>query len=104
MGERVCFAANRYNAGMDNEVVLLGIRHWDVQMHTQMAAYQAAYGTEYFDFETEEQGFLTNRNRFVDRKEAFSIALSQNQLLWLEGWNKFNPEEQTGVLYSENLW
>lgn len=33
-------------------------------------------------------GFLTNTNRFVDRKEGFVIAQKQNQLLYPELHNK----------------
>lgn len=40
-----------------------------------------------------EQGFLTSRNRFVDREEAAIIAFDANQI---------NEEKQT--LYSEDLW
>lgn len=40
-----------------------------------------------------EQGFLTSRNRFVDREEAAIIAFDANQI---------NEEKQT--LFSEDLW
>lgn len=32
-----------------------------------------------------EQGFLTNKGRFVDRKEAMKIAKAQNQVIRLSG-------------------
>ena len=42
------------------------------------------------------QGFLTNTNRFVNRKEAFDIAEKQNQL---------NDRPKNGrTLYSEDLY
>lgn len=41
------------------------------------------------------QGFLTNKDRFVDRLEAMSIAINANQLI-----NK-DPRDQ---LYSEDLY
>ncbi len=43
-----------------------------------------------------KQGFLTSKNRFVDRKEAFIIATNANQLNDNEVYNN--------KLYSENLY
>jgi hypothetical protein len=43
------------------------------------------------------QGFLTNLNRFVDRREAFDIAESANQL---NDRNRFNDR----TLFSEDLY
>lgn len=46
------------------------------------------------------QGFLTNTNRFVDRKEALEIAIKQHQL-----YNKSGAEiEIMTQLYSEDLY
>lgn len=39
------------------------------------------------------QGFLTNKNRFLDRKEAFKLASSY-----------MNVEGRNGCLYSEDLY
>jgi len=49
------------------------------------------------DFEAGEsvQGFLTNKNRFVDRKEAAKIAMEHGQITKLHYGNK---------LYSEDLY
>lgn len=45
------------------------------------------------------QGFLTSKNRFVDRKEGFTIARCANQLLVKEpSWDKDT------ILCSENLY
>ncbi len=43
-----------------------------------------------------EQGFLTNKNRFVDRKEAWLIAEKANQIIRRSGGH--------GTLYSEDLY
>ncbi len=43
-----------------------------------------------------EQGFLTNLNRFVDRKEAWSIADKAGQIKQQSGGH--------GTLYSEDLY
>lgn len=45
-----------------------------------------------------EQGFLTNKNRFVDRNEAAKIARDAKQVSWTDvDWN-------TVHLYSEDLY
>lgn len=43
-----------------------------------------------------EQGFLTNLNRFVDRQEAWNIAEKANQIIKVSGGE--------GTLYSEDLY
>ena len=42
-----------------------------------------------------QQGFITNHNRFVDRKEAFEIAIASGQTI-----TKHNPKD---ILLSEDL-
>lgn len=49
---------------------------------------------------TEIQGFLTNTNRFVDRKEAYKIAFEADQII---GPNKGYLENSIG-LTSEDLY
>lgn len=44
----------------------------------------------------EVQGFLTSKNRFVDRKEAWIIAEKQNQIIRVSGGE--------GTLYSEDIY
>jgi len=44
------------------------------------------------------QGYLTNKNRFVDRKEAYVIASENDQII-----NDLKPIS-TKVLYSEDLY
>ena len=44
-----------------------------------------------------EQGFITNTNRFVDRKEGLQIALANNQVRNLK-------EIRGNELYSEDLY
>ena len=46
------------------------------------------------------QGFLTSKNRFVDRKEAYSIAFKNNQII---GPNKGHETNEIG-LTSEDLY
>lgn len=42
------------------------------------------------------QGFLTNKNRFVNREEAYQIALQSGQI------SDIRPHQQ--ILFSEDLW
>lgn len=44
------------------------------------------------------QGFLTNQDRFVNRKEAFQIARCSMQIKNLGEWN------QDSILYSEDIY
>lgn len=44
----------------------------------------------------EEQGFVTSRHRFVDRKEARAIAVVAGQLTWRDAG--------LGELFSEDVW
>ncbi len=45
-----------------------------------------------------EQGFLTNKGRFVGREEAMKIAKEQNQVIRLSG--SLNSD----ILFSEDLY
>lgn len=47
-----------------------------------------------------EQGFVTSNYRFVDRNEAWRIAMKQNQIKHRVGGDSSNG----GTLYSENLY
>ena len=48
-----------------------------------------------------EQGFLTNKYRFVSRKEAWDIAIQQNQIKRLCPTGSTNPNPK---LFSEMLY
>ena len=45
----------------------------------------------------EMQGFLTNKNRFVSRREAYEIAVAAQQLI-------IEESQQCRILYSEDLY
>ena len=77
----------------DKGLVVLGHRHgqcmWTMSSLTGLRSVtNAADGVGEY-----EQGFLTNTNRFVDRKEAGQIACSAGQ-----------TEELKTTLYSEDLY
>lgn len=72
-----------------------GLRHYDSFMQKQLNELEAQYKYQLLDF---EQGFLTNKGRFVGRKEAMKIAKEQNQVIRLSGSS--NPD----ILFSEDLY
>lgn len=73
---------------VDIGVVLCGWRHPN-------CIYQKSAITGLRDAECgrKVEGFLTSKNRFVDRKEGLQIAIKTNQTTKL-----------TGILYSEDLY
>ena len=107
MNEYIICAANYYNDGIEHHhqprnieigFVVCGRRH-----HNCITTFAMIVGFPYDEkgievMRTEEQGFLTNTDRFVDRLEALEIARKANQL---------KPDERVNEvigLYSENLY
>ncbi len=78
---------------VDRGVVVCGLRH----PHC-IYTINALLGTRMCEQGTHIQGFLTNTNRFVDRKEAKVIAIAANQLI-----GNTHPGPGTG-LFSEDLY
>lgn len=72
-----------------------GLRHYDPFMRKQITELEKQYNYALLDW---EQGFLTNKGRFVDRKEAMKIAKAQNQVIRLSG--SLNSD----ILFSEDLY
>ena len=78
-------------------IVLLGHRHGDIIKNLgNLLGLRSVENGENSVGEY-EQGFLTNKNRFVDRKEGAEIAINANQIKDLE---RFNPNQ----LFSEDLY
>ena len=50
-----------------------------------------------------EQGFITNKRRYVDRNEAMQIAIKNNQIIKLVG-SQTLENLHTHELFSENLY
>lgn len=85
------------------EYIVLGSRYYDKAMRNQIAALNQAYSIAGATFKDMEQGFYTNRERFVSRKEAMKIAIARKQIKRLVGSqhvSDFSEQE----LYSENLY
>ena len=76
----------------DRGIVFSGLRHYNClyQMMAISGLYQHQAGEEV-------QGFLTNKNRFVNRQEALEIALKENQVIDLD-------QIHGRQLYSEDLY
>ena len=72
-------------------VVFCGFRHGQ-------CIYSKCAVTGLIDAESGEhiQGFLTSKNRFVGRQEAWNIAKQADQIIKVSGGE--------GTLYSEDLW
>ncbi len=73
-------------------IVLCGFRHGDV-----ISQVLPLTGKRQFELGEHVQGFLTNKNRFVDREEAWGIAEKQGQIF------RKNVGGE-GKLYSEHLY
>ena len=76
-----------------NEVY--GLRHYDPFMRKQIKELEKQYKYALLDW---EQGFLTNKGRFVNRIEAMEIAKEQGQVIRLSG------SPNTDILFSEDLY
>jgi hypothetical protein len=109
MKERIICAANYY---IDNSThvhnpknikvgfITCGRRHCNcIQTFAQIVGFPYSE-TSLEIMKTEIQGFLTTKNRFVDRKEAYKIAFEADQII---GPNKGYSENSIG-LTSEDLY
>ena len=72
-----------------------GLRHYDPFMRKQIKELGKQYKYALLDW---EQGFLTNKGRFVNRIEAMEIAKEQGQVIRLSG------SPNTDILFSEDLY
>ena len=96
---RVVCAANKMNDG----TLLVGARHWDSVMHATAKAISAPAFEYKWDMDKEVQGFIDQFGVFMDREEAWVVALAAGQIRYVEGWN-YKPGKQVYHLYSENLY
>lgn len=109
MKEYILCAANHYDDGkehmhspknIDSGFVTCGRRHHNcIQTFAQIMGFPYSVRAQEI-MSTEIQGFLTNTNRFVDRKEAYKIAFESDQII---GPNKGHRENNIG-LTSEDLY
>jgi len=107
MKEYILCSANYYDDGVKHEhspnniingFVICGRRHHNcIGTFAQMVGFP--YTAEGHKLrQTEVQGFLTNTNRFVNRKEALKIATEAKQLI-----HEVKLDSNVG-LTSEDVW
>lgn len=94
IGRRVVCAANRCTE--EGEMVI-GVRHFDRLMCQKIDSLNIVYGYE-LDFS--EQGFIDQYGVFMDRQEAWRVAVEAGQIIRRVG----GDDSQGGTLYSENLY
>lgn len=88
----VC-AANRDTDGR----IFLGVRHHCQLMNQNLKAADVKGATT-------EQGFVDQFGTFMDREEAWKVAVAQCQIRRLVGYDYEVDSRLTGKLYSENLY
>jgi hypothetical protein len=76
----------------DRGIVFSGLRH-----HNCLYQAIAITGRVQYQLGEEIQGFLTSKNRFVTRQEAFIIATKENQIIDMSQING-------NSLYSEDIY
>lgn len=97
--ERIVCAATDYD-----KVLLVGVRHGSADMFN-VWDYVETHNPQFFDdLDQKAQGFITNKGRFVDRKEAWKIALEQRQIVRLVGSQSVDNSFEDTELFSENLY
>jgi hypothetical protein len=91
---RVVCAAVKYASGY----VIAGARHFDLVMHEHLEQLRSHPA---YDLGVRcEQGFIDQRGVFMNRREAWQVALAANQILFRCG----GDDTDGGTLYSENLY
>lgn len=78
--------------------IISGFRHEDCRKIVRRLIHSSVLDEEYLL--NCECGFITNTNRFVNRKEAYKIAFEADQII---GPNKGYPDNEIG-LTSEDLY
>lgn len=67
----LCAAIRRLDGSVD-----LGYRHDQIYSRVPKEQMTEVYGIDFYD----DMGFLTSKNRFVGRREAYQIALASGQV------------------------
>lgn len=91
--ENISCAAIIYNG-----IIICGYRHGDCYSTLRRLL---PHLTEEELPTREHQGFLTSENRYVDRKEAWKIAKTNNQIIYGQ---EASENGEDSILISENLY
>jgi hypothetical protein len=78
--------------------LLLGVRHYSMDMHEQIAARRD--GDKFKHRHDEDQGFVDQHGLFMDRNLAYRVALDAGQLVYPERCGSLDAPK----LYSEGLY
>jgi len=79
----------------NNEVIIIGPRHWDFTMRNQSESLGLSRKNK--NFKEIEQGFIDQFGKFYGRKEALIIARKNNQI-------RFELDHNPKELFSEMLY
>lgn len=91
--KRVVAAANRFRSGPHKDLIIVGVRHFDELMIAQLHA----LGYTPNNPPDMDQGFVDNDYDFLHRNDAWTLALSMNQIHLAAGTTR-------GCLHSEDLY
>lgn len=91
---RVVCAANRHPF---NRTIAIGARHYDPLMHSQIRAFAGGNKDEQQAWRMADQGFVDQRGVFMNRREAFLVAVAAGQIL-------YGPHLSGGELDSSDLY
>lgn len=80
----------------DKDVILCGVRHGNEYEQLEALGFKPREG-----YTEIAQGFIDNYGNFLDRKEAFQVAVVNGQVQLCETFDYKSPEPE---LYSEDLW
>ena len=86
-------------ANMHGGVIVLAPRHFDATMHDQISKLEEGFAPTCSSFW--EEGFIDQKGVFMDREEAYQVALAAGQIN-LHRPKSGNPDSP--VLYSEDLY
>lgn len=83
-----------------NEVILCGVRHGDIYKQLKLMGFKPD------DVEELEQGFVTHKNEFLNRHDAYIVASKNGQLCARIKHDKDKAREFGKIpeLISEDLW
>lgn len=82
------------------DIIVVGARHYDPIMHTQLRALRENEEIELVKRGEVVQGFIDNKYQFLTRTEAWKVAEKAGQIKFRCG----GDERNGGTLYSENLY
>ena len=99
---KIVCAANKYG-----DFILVGPRHWAPTMLNTIH-FMSRNAKKYMNSQEEIQGFIDQNGHFLDRKEAYKVAIAAGQLKDKAPCRDYFDAESTNVyeplLFSEDLY